>query len=132
MLDSEFDKIGIKNPLKILHNPTYEDLYIEETLPNLKGLEKVQQTEFGAVNVLTGIFTGRSPKDRFIVNDKITKNSVWWGDINIPFDEENFDKLHKKVIEYLIYGNEFIMHQSITNYEKCKKYYIYLTKYIEI
>ena len=49
------------------------NLYIEETLPNLKGLEKVQQTEFGAVNVLTGIFTGRSPKDKYIVKDQMTE-----------------------------------------------------------
>lgn len=66
-------------------------------------IEKGQatQTSTGAININTGEFTGRSPKDRFIVYDNITKDSVWWGDINIPFDEEKFEQLHKRVIEYL-------------------------------
>tara|TARA_B100000700_G_scaffold193946_1_gene213620 strand:+ start:590 stop:2200 length:1611 start_codon:yes stop_codon:yes gene_type:complete len=55
----------------------------------------------GAITVNTGEFTGRSPLDRFIVKDDITTNSVWWGNINIPFDENDFDNLHKKVISYL-------------------------------
>ena len=65
-------------------------------------IEKGQatQTSTGAININTGEFTGRSPKDRFIVYDNITKDSVWWGDINIPFDEEKFEQLHKRVIEY--------------------------------
>ena len=58
-------------------------------------------TSNGAINVSTGEFTGRSPKDRFIVKDSVTNNHVWWGDINIPFDEEKFEKLYKKVIDYL-------------------------------
>ncbi len=66
-------------------------------------IEKGQatQTTTGAINIKTGEFTGRSPKDRFIVHDNITKDSVWWGDINIPFKEEKFDQLHKRVIKYL-------------------------------
>ena len=66
-------------------------------------IEKGQatQTSTGAININTGEFTGRSPKDRFIVYDNITKDSVWWGDINIPFEEEKFEQLHKRVIEYL-------------------------------
>jgi len=55
----------------------------------------------GALAIDTGEFTGRSPKDRFIVKDLITENSVWWGDINIPFEAEKFDKLYDKVIDYL-------------------------------
>lgn len=55
----------------------------------------------GALAINTGEFTGRSPKDRFIVKDDITKDAVWWGDINVPFDSEKFDKLYDKVVEYL-------------------------------
>ena len=56
-------------------------------------LNQAQLTSSGAITVNTGEFTGRSPKDRFIVKDEITKNSVWWGDINIPFDSDKFDAL---------------------------------------
>lgn len=55
----------------------------------------------GALAINTGEFTGRSPKDRFIVKDDITKDAVWWGDINVPFDSEKFDRLYDKVVEYL-------------------------------
>jgi phosphoenolpyruvate carboxykinase (ATP) len=55
----------------------------------------------GALAVNTGEFTGRSPKDRFIVEDKITKNKIWWGDINLPFDSNNFDNLLKKIVKHI-------------------------------
>ncbi|QRM88369.1 phosphoenolpyruvate carboxykinase (ATP) [Lacinutrix sp. WUR7] len=55
----------------------------------------------GALAVNTGEFTGRSPKDRFIVKDDVTKDKVWWGNINIPFDSDKFDKLYNKVVDYL-------------------------------
>ena len=111
-------------------NATISDLGIKNAIAhwNLSAdqlakiaIEKGQATltSTGAINIKTGEFTGRSPKDRFIVNDKITKNSVWWGDINIPFDEDNFDKLHKKVIEYLS-GKELFVRDVpvlITNIE---------------
>ena len=58
-------------------------------------------TSTGAINVNTGEFTGRSPMDRFIVRDSITEDSVWWGDVNLSFDEKKFDLLHNKVLEYL-------------------------------
>ena len=58
-------------------------------------------SDCGALAVDTGEFTGRSPKDRFIVKDSITENTVWWGGINIPFDADKFDKLHTKVLNYL-------------------------------
>jgi len=59
------------------------------------------ESSLGAIAVNTGEFTGRSPMDRFIVKDEITDDKVWWGDINIPFDSDKFDKLHDKVIAYL-------------------------------
>ena len=58
-------------------------------------------TDTGALAIDTGEFTGRSPKDRFIVEDSITKKHVWWGDINLPFDADKFKQLYKKVIDYL-------------------------------
>ncbi len=60
-----------------------------------------QETASGVLAVETGEFTGRSPKDRFIVKDAITENEVWWGDINIPFSAEKFDALYNKVVAYL-------------------------------
>ena len=69
----------------------------EITLEKKQGVE----AESGALAVNTGKFTGRAPKDRFIVKDDITRDKVWWGDINIPFEEEKFDQLYKKVTEYL-------------------------------
>lgn len=62
---------------------------------------QASRTNSGAISVDTGEFTGRSPKDRFIVKDEITENAVWWGNINIPFDSEKFDKLYDKVVDYL-------------------------------
>ena len=66
-------------------------------------LEKNQgkESSLGAIAINTGEFTGRSPMDRFIVKDAITKDEIWWGDINIPFGSDNFDKLYDKVVSYL-------------------------------
>ena len=69
---------GITGVTEIVHNPSYEDLYLAETDPSLTGYEKGQTTELGAVNVMTGIYTGRSPKDKFIVMDENSKDTVWW------------------------------------------------------
>jgi len=63
---------------KVIHNPSYDQLFIDETNPNLQGYEKGQETELGAVNVMTGIYTGRSPKDKFFVKDDTSANSIWW------------------------------------------------------
>lgn len=59
------------------------------------------RTKNGTLAINTGTFTGRSPKDRFIVKDKITKDTVWWGDINLPYEEKAFDKLYTKMVSYL-------------------------------
>ncbi len=72
------EKYGIKNVQEIIHNPSFEQLYNDELNPNLQGFEKGQLTELGAVNVMTGVFTGRSPKDKYIVKDSITENTIWW------------------------------------------------------
>ena len=72
------EKYGVKNVQEIIHNPSFKKLYDEELNPNLQGFEKGQLTELGAVNVMTGVFTGRSPKDKYIVKDSITEDTIWW------------------------------------------------------
>jgi phosphoenolpyruvate carboxykinase (ATP) len=72
------EKYGISNVKEIIHNPSYEFLYEEELNPNLEGFERGQLSELGAVNVMTGDFTGRSPKDKYIVKDAVTENTIWW------------------------------------------------------
>ncbi|MEY3498925.1 MAG: hypothetical protein RL308_594 [Bacteroidota bacterium] len=72
------EKYGIKNTQEIIYNPSFDYLYNEELNPNLEGFEKGQLGELGAVNVMTGVFTGRSPKDKYIVNDAVTKDTIWW------------------------------------------------------
>ena len=74
----DLSKYGILGTTEIVHNPSYEELFVAETDPSLEGFEKGQETELGAVNVMTGIYTGRSPKDKFIVMDENSKDTVWW------------------------------------------------------
>lgn len=74
----DLTKYGIQGTTEIVHNPSYEQLFEEETKPDLEGFEKGQVTESGAVNVMTGEFTGRSPKDKFIVLDDVSKEHMWW------------------------------------------------------
>ena len=74
----DLSKYGITGTTEIVHNPSYELLFEEETKAGLEGFEKGQVTELGAVNVMTGIYTGRSPKDKFIVIDENSKDTVWW------------------------------------------------------
>ena len=78
MANLDLSKYGITGTTEIVHNPSYEELFAEETKAGLEGFEVGQETELGAVNVMTGIYTGRSPKDKFIVMDETSKNTVWW------------------------------------------------------
>ena len=66
----DLSKYGIKGVKEVLYNPSYEVLFDEETRPELTGYEKGQETELGAINVMTGIYTGRSPKDKYVVLEK--------------------------------------------------------------
>ncbi len=75
---SVLEKYGIKGSTVIAYNPSYEFLYEEETKAGLEGFEVGKETELGAVNVMTGIFTGRSPKDKYIVDDAQSHDKVWW------------------------------------------------------
>ena len=74
----DLSKYGIVDVKEIVHNPSYEELFEAETDPSLEGYEKGQVTELGAVNVMTGVYTGRSPKDKFIIMDETSKDTVWW------------------------------------------------------
>ena len=74
----DLTQYGIADTIEIVHNPSYEELFKEETLPSLEGYEKGTVTELDAVNVMTGVYTGRSPKDKFIVMDETSKDTVWW------------------------------------------------------
>ena len=82
----DLTKYGIENTVEVVHNPSYEELYKEETKPELYGYEVGQDTELGAVNVMTGIYTGRSPKDKYIVMDENSKDTVWWTSKEYPND----------------------------------------------
>ena len=74
----DLNKYGISGTTEIVYNPSYEVLFAEETKAGPEGFEVGQVTELGAVNVMTGIYTGRSPKDKYIVMDENSKNTVWW------------------------------------------------------
>ena len=78
MANIDLSKYGILNATEIVYNPSYELLFEEETKAGLEGYEVGQVSELGAVNVMTGIYTGRSPKDKYIVMDENSKNTVWW------------------------------------------------------
>ena len=97
---------GITGTTEIVHNPSYEELFAEETKPGLEGFDKGQVTELGAVNVMTGVYTGRSPKDKFIVMDESSKDTVWWTsdaykNDNHPASKETWDAVKKIAIDEL-------------------------------
>lgn len=98
-------EIGITDVSEIVYNPSYERLFEEETRPELQGYEKGVVTELGAVSVDTGIFTGRSPKDKFIVKDDTTRDTIWWSDQgkndNKPITQEVWTELKSLVCQQL-------------------------------
>ena len=88
MANIDLSKYGITGISQILRNPSYETLFEEETRPGLEGFEKGQLTQLGAVNVMTGVYTGRSPKDKFIVMDENSRDTVWWTSPEFPNDNK--------------------------------------------
>ena len=82
----DLTQYGITDAAEIVYNPSYEALFEEEMKPELEGYDKGQLTELDAVNVMTGIYTGRSPKDKFIVVDENSKDTVWWTSEEYPND----------------------------------------------
>ena len=106
MAQIDLTKYGIKDVKEIIYNPSYEQLYKDETDPSLEGFDKGQETELGAVNVMTGVYTGRSPKDKFIVMDDKSKDTVWWTtpeypNDNHPASEDTWEKCKKLAIDEL-------------------------------
>ncbi|MEK8179309.1 phosphoenolpyruvate carboxykinase (ATP) [Flavobacterium buctense] len=100
------EQYGIKNVQEIIHNPSFEKLYNDELNPSLQGYEKGQLTELGAVNVMTGVFTGRSPKDKYIVKDNITENTIWWTsdkavNDNKPINQNTWEALKETTVDQL-------------------------------
>lgn len=100
------EKYGIKGVEEIIHNPSYDDLYEAELSHNLEGYERGQLTNLGAVNVMTGEFTGRSPKDKYIVKDEVTENTLWWTsekatNDNKPISKTTWDALKETTVNQL-------------------------------
>ncbi len=106
MANVDLSQYGIKGTSEVIHNPSYEDLYKAEMDPSLEGYEKGQESELGAVNVMTGVYTGRSPKDKFIVMDQNSRDTVWWTsdgykNDNHPASEETWAAVKKIAQEEL-------------------------------
>ena len=102
----DLTKYGITNVKEVVYNPSYEELFEAEMDPSLEGFEKGQLTELGAVNVMTGIYTGRSPKDKFIVMDENSKDTVWWTsdefkNDNKPASMEAWNECKRLAVEQL-------------------------------
>jgi phosphoenolpyruvate carboxykinase (ATP) len=103
---NSLEELGIKNPKEIIYNPSYDELFEFELSPELEGYERGYQTELGAVNVMTGKFTGRSPKDKYIVKDDVTRDTIWWTsekakNDNKPITQEVWNDLKELVLEEL-------------------------------
>lgn len=98
--------IGIKNPKQVIYNPSFEQLFAEECSDELEGYEQGHVTNLGAVNVYTGIYTGRSPKDKYIVMDDTTRDTLWWtgkGHVNDnkPITQDVWNDLKAVVTDHL-------------------------------
>ncbi|MBR2806249.1 MAG: phosphoenolpyruvate carboxykinase (ATP) [Oscillospiraceae bacterium] len=110
----DLTKYGITGTTEIVHNPSYDFLYEEEIKPELTGFDKGQVTELGAVNVMTGIYTGRSPNDKFIVMDENSKDTVWWTtpeykNDNHPASEETWAAVKKIAVDELCNKRLFVV-----------------------
>ena len=105
MANINLRKYGITGVKEVLYNPTYEVLYNEETKPGLEGFDKGQVTELGAINVMTGVYTGRSPKDKYIVYDNTTKEGkpgeIWWTTEGYPNDNHKMSVSTWKAVKKL-------------------------------
>ena len=114
MANLDLTKYGITGSTVIAHNPSYEQLFEEETKAGLEGFEVGQVTELGAVNVMTGIFTGRSPKDKYIVDDAQSHDKVWWTteeykNDNHPMSEEVWGKVKDLAVKELCNKNLYVV-----------------------
>ena len=106
MATLDLSQYGIKDVKNIIHNPSYDELYKAELDPSLEGYEKGILTDLGAVDVFTGVYTGRSPKDKYLVKDEETENTVWWTteeykNDNKPITTKVWDELREKAVKEL-------------------------------
>jgi len=114
MAKIDLSKYGITGTTEIVHNPSYEVLFNEETNPALEGFDKGQVSELGAVNVMTGIYTGRSPKDKYIVMDENSKDTIWWTsdefkNDNKPISQDTWKALKEIAIDELTNKRLFVV-----------------------
>ena len=106
MAQIDLSQYGIKDVKNIIYNPSYDDLYRDELNPELKGYERGILTSNGAVDVFTGVYTGRSPKDKYLVRDEVTEDTVWWTsdgykNDNKPITPKVWDRLKEEAVEEL-------------------------------
>jgi phosphoenolpyruvate carboxykinase (ATP) len=109
-----FEEYNIFQPKEIIYNPTYDELYEEELHPSLEGYEVGQLTDRGAVNVMTGRFTGRSPMDKYIIEDEVTKDTIWWTtpespNDNKPLSADVWEDLEKTVAAQLSHKRLYVV-----------------------
>ena len=114
MVQINLEKYGITGAKEIIYNPSYDVLFEEEIKPELEGFEVGQVSELGAVNVMTGVYTGRSPKDKYIVMDENSKDTVWWTsdeykNDNHPISEDVWAQLKKMAQEQLSNKKLFVV-----------------------
>ncbi len=114
MANIDLTKYGIFGTTEIVHNPSFEVLFEEETKPGLEGFEKGQVTELDTVNVMTGIYTGRSPQDKYIVMDENSKDTVWWTSAeykndNHPMSVDTWNEIKKIALEQLSNKRLFVV-----------------------
>ncbi|AGY53633.1 Phosphoenolpyruvate carboxykinase [Bacteroidales bacterium CF] len=108
MTSIDLTKYGIKNVKNVIHNPSYEELFQAEISEKNEGFEKGTLTKTGAVCVKTGIFTGRSPKDKYIVKDATSDQHMWWdGNINKPVSPEIYNEC-KSIVQKQISDKETV------------------------
>ena len=114
MVNLDLSKYGIVGTTEIVHNPSYDQLFEEETKQSLEGFERAQETELGAVNVMTGVYTGRSPKDKFFIMDDVSRDSIWWTseeykNDNKPLPQSTWDELKKITTQQLSNKRLFVV-----------------------
>ena len=114
VIANSLKKLGFKDVKEIIYNPSFDELYNDELAPSLEGFEKGYLTELGAINVMTGKFTGRSPKDKYIVKDDVTEDTIWWTsekvkNDNKPISQNVWSDLKETVLEELSHKKIYVI-----------------------
>jgi phosphoenolpyruvate carboxykinase (ATP) len=117
MTTLDLSKYGISFAGEVVHNPSYQELYVAEMDPSNEGFEKGVETVSGAVAVDTGVFTGRSPKDRYIVKDATSDAHIWWdGNINKPVSPDVWNHCKSLTMKQLSGAKKIIRSRCILRY----------------